>query len=61
MAKKGEGSLAHNDRWYLFDQILFSPAWKQRSRCNYFKQLFFTQPICTPNEGATKVIPSVQK
>lgn len=26
--KKGIGSLAHNDRWYLFDQLLFSPQWK---------------------------------
>ena len=26
--EKREGSLAHNDRWYLFDQILFSPAWE---------------------------------
>lgn len=28
LAKKGVGSLAHNDRWYLFDQLLFSPQWK---------------------------------
>lgn len=28
MANKGIGSLAHNDRWYLFDQLLFSTNWK---------------------------------
>ena len=28
LEKKGIGSLAHNDRWYLFDQLLFSPQWK---------------------------------
>ncbi len=27
MAKKGIGSLAYNDRWYLFDQMLFSLNW----------------------------------
>ena len=29
MAKKGKGSLAHNDRWHLFDQLLFSKHWQQ--------------------------------
>lgn len=29
MAKKGKGSLAHNDRWHLFDQLLFSKYWQQ--------------------------------
>lgn len=28
--KKGEGSLAYNDRWFLFDQILFSQQWKKQ-------------------------------
>lgn len=28
LEKKGIGSLAHNDRWYLFDQLLFSPNGK---------------------------------
>lgn len=27
MAKKGLGSLAYNDRWHLFDQLLHSTAW----------------------------------
>lgn len=27
LAKKRVGSLAYNDRWFLFDQILFSPNW----------------------------------
>ena len=27
MAKKGVGSLAYNDRWHLFDQMLFSLNW----------------------------------
>lgn len=29
MAEKGKGSLAHKDRWHLFDQLLFSKHWKQ--------------------------------
>ena len=41
MAKKGEGSLAHNDRWYLFDQLLFSPAWKQKKSVQLLQTAIF--------------------
>ena len=42
MAKKGEGSLAHNDRWYLFDQILFSSAWKQKKSLQLLQTAIFS-------------------
>ena len=29
MIRKGIGSLAHNDRWFLFDQLLFSLNWNK--------------------------------
>ena len=39
--EKREGSLAHNDRWYLFDQILFSPAWKQKKSVQLLQTAIF--------------------
>ena len=38
--KKGEGSLAYNDRWFLFDQILFSQQWKKQKFLHIKKQPF---------------------
>lgn len=31
MAKKGMGTLAYNDRWHLYDQLLFSKNWTQQN------------------------------
>ena len=37
MDKKGRGSLAHNDRWFLFDQILYSPVWNKKKDLRILK------------------------
>jgi hypothetical protein len=36
MFKKGSGTLAHNDAWGLFDQILLSNAWLDNKQNNWF-------------------------
>ncbi len=41
MAKKGIGSLAHNDRWFLFDQLLFSENWKDEENLLLLKTAVF--------------------
>jgi len=41
MAKKGIGSLAHNDHWFLFDQLLFSENWNKEGTLFLLKTTVF--------------------
>lgn len=41
MIKKGIGSLAHNDRWFLFDQLLFSMNWNKDKELFLLKTAVF--------------------
>lgn len=36
--KKGIGTLAYQDAWGLFDQIILSPGWLQKEQAGYFYQ-----------------------
>ena len=47
--KKGEGSLAYNDRWFLFDQILFSHNWIENGLLKLKKvRVFHPSKLITP-------------
>ena len=48
--KKGYGSLAYKDRWFLFDQILFSPAWTKEVKFLEYKaaSIFHPKWLHTP-------------
>ena len=57
MAKKGLGSLAYRDQWYLFDQLLLSPTWINDTdffflNANIFNPLWLQTP-----RGRYKVYP----
>ncbi|MDG1054213.1 MAG: endonuclease/exonuclease/phosphatase family protein [Flavobacteriaceae bacterium] len=41
MIRKGIGSLAHNDRWFLFDQLLFSLNWNEDKEIFLLKTAVF--------------------
>ena len=51
MAKKGSGSLAHNDRWYLFDQLLFSPAWQQKKSLQWLQTAIYNPAYLYTKRG----------
>jgi len=44
MAKKGVGSLAYNDRWHLFDQMLFSLNWYNDPSLFLLKTAVYSPP-----------------
>jgi|GEM_PF-589170 len=44
MAKKGVGSLAYNDRWHLFDQMLFSLNWYNDPSLLLLKTAVYSPP-----------------
>ena len=48
--KKGYGSLAYKDRWFLFDQILLSPAWTKEVKFLEYKaaSIFHPKWLHTP-------------
>ncbi len=41
MARQGIGSLAYNDRWFLFDQLLFSMNWQANKQLFLLKTAVF--------------------
>lgn len=57
--KKGIGTLAYNDSWGLFDQIMLSHAWldKQQSKFFYFRQQIFNKEFMKENAGKYKGYP----
>ncbi len=56
---KGIGSLAYNDQWNLFDQIIISPklARGNRSELTYWRSEVFNRPFLTVQEGRFKGSP----
>ena len=55
--KKGVGSLAHRDQWYLFDQLLLSPAWYNNKDFFFFKAAIFNPPWLYNPTGKYKGYP----
>lgn len=51
--KKGIGTLAYNDSWGLFDQILISYSWLEKSQYGFFysKQFIFNKEYMIENRG----------
>lgn len=59
MYKKGYGTLAYQDAWGLFDQIVVSYPWinKTQSGFYFFKQVIFNREFMTENKGRYKGYP----
>lgn len=57
--KRGIGSLAFNDSWSLFDQIMVTYPWidKHQSGFFFFKQFVFNKQFLIENEGIYKGYP----
>jgi Endonuclease/Exonuclease/phosphatase family len=57
--KKGIGTLAYQDAWGLFDQIIISHAWlnKQQDGYFYFKPVVFNKEFLVENTGRYKGYP----
>lgn len=55
--KKGLGSLAHRDQWFLFDQLLLSPAWYNNKDFFFFKAEIFDPPWLYNPSGKYKGYP----
>jgi hypothetical protein len=57
--KKGAGSLAYNDKWNLFDQIIISPAFldKNMSSYRFYQAHVFNKPVLLEKEGRYKGYP----
>ncbi len=52
MYKSGTGTLAYNDSWNLFDQILLSPEWLDESGGYFFRYArIFSRPWMVESEG----------
>ena len=54
---KGVGSLAYNDRWHLFDQILLSESFKSRDHLFYLTTKIFNPLYLQTPEGRYKGYP----
>ena len=54
---KGVGSLAHNDQWFLFDQILLSNSFKSREKLFHLGTKVFNPPFLRTPEGRYKGYP----
>ncbi len=56
---KGVGSLAYNDQWNLFDQIIISSelAHADRSKLKFWKAEIFNRSFLTQQEGKYKATP----
>ena len=56
---KGIGTLAYNDSWSLFDQIMLTYPWlnKQQSGFFYYKQFIFNKEFMIENKGLYKGYP----
>ena len=59
MFKNGMGSLAYNDKWNLFDQIIISPAFVDNSNKGYrfYQSHIFKRQYLLQNEGRFKGYP----
>lgn len=59
LLKKGVGTLAHRDRWGLFDQIMLSKSWLDRFRPGFyfFKEHIFNPSYLTEYTGRYKGYP----
>ena len=59
MYKKGYGTLAYQDAWGLFDQIVISYPWldKEQNGFFFFKQVIFNREFMTENKGRYKGYP----
>lgn len=59
MYKKGFGTLAYQDAWGLFDQIVISHPWlnKEQKGFFFFKQVIFNREFLTENRGRYKGYP----
>lgn len=57
--KKGIGTLAYQDAWGLFDQIIISNKWLQKEQDGffYYKQFIFNRDFLTENTGRYKGYP----
>ena len=57
--KKGIGTLAYNDAWGLFDQILMSYSWLDKNQPGYFfyQQYIFNKEFMVENIGKYKGYP----
>ena len=55
--KKGIGSLAYNDQWFLFDQILTSPDWGKDSNLNIVGVNVYSPSFLRNPEGKYKGYP----
>jgi len=55
--KKGIGTLAYQDAWGLFDQILISHAWLNKDQTGFFfyQQHIFNKEYLVENKGGIKV------
>ncbi len=59
MYKDGQGTLAYNDTWNLFDQILLSPAWLDDTAGHYafFEARIYKQPWMIQRSGRFRGYP----
>lgn len=59
MYKKGNGTLAYQDAWSLFDQIIISPSFLNKENKGYFfyKNNIFKAPYMIENTGRYKGYP----
>jgi len=59
MYKKGFGTLAYQDAWGLFDQIIISYPWldTEQSGFYFYKQVIFNREFMTENKGRYKGYP----
>lgn len=57
--KKGIGTLAYQDAWGLFDQLIISSAWLNREQDGffYYQQHIFNKPFLIENIGKYKGYP----
>jgi hypothetical protein len=57
--RKGIGSLAYGDRWNLFDQMIFSPAFVSSDKSTYvhYASHVFNKAFLTQKEGRYKGYP----
>lgn len=59
MYKQGYGTLAYQDAWGLFDQIILSYPWlnKEQDGYHFFKQVIFNREFMAENKGRYKGYP----
>lgn len=55
--QKGVGSIAHQDRWHLFDQLIFTPNFKTEGALQLTGAGVFKRPFLTQKNGRYKNYP----